>query len=145
MHFSELLREEFPDSDLDEQDRRIDFVCIGTGDTVHVVELKRPGHKIDADDLEQLLSYVAFVKDRLGNVPERNYRDASGYIVCGEISKDSLTNVKINVLRESRMYVKRYDDLIIVAQKLHEDFRRKLEKFENIKRERMSKRQNEDT
>lgn len=135
-HFSQLLRQNFPDEELDEPNRRIDFVCIGAGDTVHVVELKRPAYKISASDLEQLLSYVAFVRHRLGNVPERGYRDAAGYIIGGEISDDYLTQEKIRVIRLSRMYVKRYDDLIVVAQQLHEDFGRKLEEFEEKRRER---------
>lgn len=130
VHFSQLLRETFPDHNLDEPDRRIDFVCVGAGDTVHIIELKRPSHKINAKDLEQLLRYVAFVKRRVGNVPERSYRDASGYIIAGEISDDDLTTEKIGVLYSGRMYVRRYNDLIVIAQRLHEDFRRKLEEFE---------------
>ena len=34
------------------------------------------------------------------------------------------------------MYVRRYDDLIVVAPKLHEEFRRKIEGFEKKKKER---------
>ena len=143
VHFSRLLRENYPDENLDEPDRRIDFVCIGAGDTVHVVELKRPSHKINAADLEQLLSYVGFVRTRLGNVPERKYRDASGYIIGGEISSDYTTSEKIAAMRQRRMYVKRYDDLIVVAQKLHEDFRKKLEEFENRRSKRMTQSQGE--
>lgn len=136
VRFSQLLRENFPDDDLDEPDRRIDFVCVGAGDTVHVVELKRPGHKINADDLEQLLHYVAFVRRRLDNVPERGYRDASGYIIGGEVSRDELTQEKKLALQGRRMYVRRYDNLIVIAQKLHDDFRTKLEKFERRRKER---------
>jgi hypothetical protein len=139
VHFSQLLRDNFPDGKLDEPNRRIDFVCIGAGDTVHIIELKRPGYKINADDLEQLFRYVSFVRSRLGTVPVRGYRDASGYIVCGEISDDHLTKDKIELFRSERMYVRRYDDLITIAQRLHEDFRRKLEEFETKRRERMSK------
>ena len=41
--YSELLRKEFPEAKLEERNRQIDFVCIGVGDTVRVIELKRPG------------------------------------------------------------------------------------------------------
>jgi hypothetical protein len=133
VYFSQILRENYPDDSLEEADRRIDFVCIGAGDTVHVVELKRPSHKIDAKDLEQLLAYVGFVRDRLGNAPERNYRDASGYIIGGGVSNDSLTKEKIKALYGVRMYVRRYDDLIVIAQRLHDDFDKKLQEFEKIK------------
>ena len=46
VHYSDLLRKTFPDDKLKELDRRIDFVCMGVGDTVHIVELKRPAHRI---------------------------------------------------------------------------------------------------
>lgn len=131
IYFSQLLKENFPDEKLTEPNRRIDFVCIGAGDTVHVIELKRPLHKIDAEDLEQLLRYVAFIRERLGNFTERSYRDASGYILAGSESDDYLTREKKKILSQSRIYVRRYDELITVAYKLHEDFRKKLREFES--------------
>lgn len=137
VYFSQLLRENFPDEELDEPNRRIDFVCIGVGDTVHIVELKRPSRKINADDLEQLLRYVAFVRRRLGNVQDRSYRDAAGYIIGGDEADDDIYAEKKLAFRERRMYIKRYADLIVVAQKLHEDFRKKLEEFEKRRRDRL--------
>ena len=46
VYYSDLLRKRFPDEDesLDEN-RRIDFLCLGYGQTLNVVELKRPGSK----------------------------------------------------------------------------------------------------
>jgi len=139
VYFSELLRKNFPDEKLEGPDRRIDFVCIGSGDTVHVVELKRPKHKVNAKDLEQLLEYVAFVRGRLGNAPDRPYRDSAGYIVAGEISDDYVTREKIKVLSEGRMYVKRYGELLTVAHRLHEDLERKLNEFEDKRRQRVKR------
>ena len=129
-HYSKLLRENFPDGKLDEPDRRIDFVCIGTGDTVHVVELKRPGYYIKGKDLDQLLSYVEFVRERLGNVPEKGYKDSAGYIVAGEVSKDRETKAKIRIYQKDRLYVRRYDDLVVIARELHQEFEDKLKEFE---------------
>jgi hypothetical protein len=138
VHFSTLLREEFPDKNLDEPNRRIDFVCVGAGDTVHVVELKRPGHKINADDIEQLIRYVGFIKTRLGTKQENRYRDTSGYIIGGKISDDYHTQEKMNLLGGGRMYVRTYDSLIVIAQRLHDDFRKKIEECNRIKRSCLS-------
>lgn len=143
VHFSQLLRETFPDKKLDEPNRRIDFVSIGAGDTVHIVELKRPGHKINAEDIEQLIRYVAFIKGRLGTAPERKYGDASGYIIGGAVSDDYLTKEKVKIIYSDRMYVRTYDELIVVAQRLHEDFRKKLEAFEKRRRERLAQKKKE--
>jgi len=130
-YYSELLRNQFPDNKLDERDRRIDFVCIGAGDTIHVVELKRPGHKTSWEDLDQLERYVAFVRARLGTAPlGRSYSDAAGYIVAGDVDTRGETREKIRTLERSRMYVKKYEDLVSMAKRLHHEFAEKLEKFE---------------
>jgi len=130
VQFSELLREKYPEEELNEQNRRIDFVCIGTGDTVHVIELKRPGYVVKSKDFDQLLSYVEFVRDRLGNVAERGYRDAAGYLVAGEVSDDRETRAKMRMYEKNRMYVKQYSDLISVARRLHAEFEDRLKEFE---------------
>lgn len=136
VYFSDLLRQNFPEEEVEGADRRIDFVCIGTGDTVHVVELKRPKHKVNARDLEQLLKYVAFVRQRLGNSPERPYRDAAGYIVCGELSNDEVTQEKKKILEHGRMYVRGYGELLVMTHRLHEDLERILKQFEEKRKKR---------
>src|SRR5439155_12153154 len=59
-YFSSLLKGEFPNAKLDVPNKRIDFLCLGEGDTLHVVELKRPKHKLQPRDLDQLARYVYF-------------------------------------------------------------------------------------
>lgn len=135
-YYSELLRDNFLDEKLEEKNRRIDFVCIGAGDTVHVVEVKRPKHKVDWDDLNQLEKYVAFVRQRLGNVPGRSYSDAAGYIVAGEIKDAYEVDDKKKTLEKSRMYVKKYEDLLSMARKLHKEFEDKLKHFERKRQDR---------
>jgi hypothetical protein len=139
VHFSKLLRENFPDHKLLEQNRRIDFICVGSGDTVHVVELKRPGYHVNGNDMDQLLDYVTFVRERLGNAPSSPYRDAAGYVVAGELSKDRKTRGKIRVYQKDRLYVKRYDDLVVVARQLHQEFEDKLKEFEKSVRKKSNK------
>jgi len=127
VRFSQLLRDNFSDQELDANDRRIDFVCLGAGDTIHVVELKRPGHSINKNDLDQLLNYVAFIKRKLGNDPNcRSYSDVSGYIVGGKAVKtDDFEERKI-MWAGRRLYIRLYDDLLIVAKKLHEEYANKI-------------------
>ncbi len=131
--YSELLRKEFPEAKLEERNRRIDFVCIGVGDTVHVIELKRPSHKVNLGDIDQLIDYTTFVKERLGTDKTRGYRDPAGYIVAGEISDDRVTTEKIKLIENRRMYVRRYDDLVVTARNLHAEFEEKLEEFEGAR------------
>ena len=47
VYYSRLLRERFPESDtIPEADRRIDFLCVGVGDVLYVVEIKRPSPSV---------------------------------------------------------------------------------------------------
>jgi len=134
VYYSDLLRKNFPDDRLDEPNRRIDFVCIGVGDTVHVVELKRPSHAVNWADLDQLERYVAFVRGKLGSSPRRSYGSAAGYIVAGDIVDKYDVREKIKTLMLSRMYVLKYEDCLKSARRLHGIFSKKLEEFEKSKK-----------
>jgi hypothetical protein len=135
VHYSDLLRANFPDNSLDEPDRRIDFVCMGVGDTVHVVELKRPSRRINWADLDQLEKYVAFVRGKLGTSPRgRSYRSAAGYIVAEDVVDKDEVRQKIDNLERSRMYVLKYADCLKSARRLHQIFSEKLEEFEKSKK-----------
>ena len=129
VYFSQLLREEFPEKKLEESNRRIDFIAIGTGDTIHVVELKRPKHTVSEKDVVQLVRYVEFIRKRLGGNHERGYNDVAGYIVAGEMSSDLATMKLIEEAANSRRYVRTYVDLLTVAQQLHSEFEDKLKEF----------------
>lgn len=128
VYYSKLLKDHFKEKDdLPDINRRLDFVCIGAGDTIHIVELKRPKAKIGKDELAQLEEYVAFIKQKLGNSPQgRSYMSASGYIIGEDIKDDFLTREKIQTLEKSRMYVRKYADLLSMAKKLHQDFSEKI-------------------
>lgn len=130
VRFSKLLKEKFPDAELDEKDRRIDFVSIGVSDTVYVIELKRPHHSLQDKDFTQLAKYVGFVKDHLGTGQGRTYNDVAGYLVVGKRSHNSGIRELTRVYEQSRHYVRTYDDLISTAKRLHLDFEKKLAEFE---------------
>ena len=129
VYFSQLLRERFPERKLKEKNRRIDFIAIGTGDTINVVELKRPGHTVSRRDVNQLVDYVAFVNDHLGNDSERGYNSVAGYIVGGKISSDRAARTVIAEGRGHRRYVRTYADLVTVAQQLHALYEEKLKEL----------------
>ena len=130
-YYSEILREKFPEKRLKESNRRIDFLAIGTGDTIHVVELKRPKHVINKRDVIQLVEYVEFVRAKLGNDDETGYNDVAGYIVAGTISKSPAVKRLIADGKPSRRYVRTYADLLTAAQTLHDVFEEKLAEFRN--------------
>ena len=130
VNYSKILAKNYPDVKLDEPDKRIDFLCMGVGDTLNVVELKRPKHKINSKDLDQLMDYVLFVNEKLGTGHTHRYNTVSGYIIAGDISGDRLTQAKIKEGEKNRRYVRKYHDLIGIAENLYQDFKEKLDKID---------------
>lgn len=120
--YSKMLREQFPDDQLDEPDRRMDFVSIGVGDTIHVVELKRPKYSAKVKDFDQITEYVGFVEEKLGNAPDRRYRTVSGYLIVGKVESKRAIQSRMKQAESARIYVKTYSDLVTVAKRLHAEF-----------------------
>lgn len=131
--YSQILAEAYPEEGLGEKDRQMDFLAIGVGDTIHVVELKRPGHKVDSGDMDRLFDYVTFVEEKMGNA-RGGYGVVAGYIVASGIRDDRLTRARVREGASNRRYVKTYDDLIVAAKRLHEDYEGKLTEFERHER-----------
>ena len=129
VRYSKLLEENFPDEDLDEPDRRIDFLAVGVGDTIHVVELKRPKYKIKLKDLDQLIDYVEFIRERLGNDPTRSRNSVAGYIIAGGAHDDRVMRHRLKSAMSDRIYIRTYEDLIATARELHQEFQEKLNEF----------------
>ena len=131
--YSKLLKGTYPDDKLDVSDRRIDFLAIGVGDTVHVIELKRPQYTVKGRDFEQLANYVGFVKNQVGNDPDKGYRSVAGYLVVGKRSNDPGVREMTSTYEQSRYYIRTYRDLVVSAQRLHKHFDDKLKEFEKAR------------
>ena len=129
VRYSKLLNENFPDGDLDESDRRIDFLAVGVGDTIHVVELKRPKYKIKSKDMDQLIDYVEFVREHLGNDPKRSRNSVAGYIIAEGAQDNRVMKHRMKSAMSDRIYIRTYEDLIVTARELHQEFQEKLNEF----------------
>jgi len=129
VRYSEILKKKFPDQKLDEPDRRIDFVCIGIGDTINIIELKKPAYSVKANDFDQLIDYQEFVRENLGSDVKRGYNDVAGYLIAGKMQNDRVTQRRKKESENSRIYVRRYEDLIVTARQLHAEFKEKLNQF----------------
>lgn len=138
--YSRLLKERFPDERLEWKDRRIDFMAIGVGDTVHVVELKRPQYRVRSRDFEQLSQYVGFIKNLMGNDPKRINRSVAGYLVVGSRSNDPGVMEMTRTYEKSRYYIRTYEDLVSSAKRLHKHFEDKLANFEKARLQARQKR-----
>lgn len=119
--YSDLLKKEFSDQGEPPDDRRIDFLCLGYGNVLNVIEIKRPTLKMNVKHLRQLQDYVVFIKGRMGS-GSRSYDSVVGYLIGGSVAEDGDTRVIKDQWRTLGMYVYTYEELRSTAVKAHRRF-----------------------
>lgn len=125
--YSQMLKDKFGEIQLDEKDRRIDFLCLKFGQGHFIIELKRPSKTINATDLEQGLAYVSFLESRIGN---EFGNKVFCYIIGKKLSDDPLAIKKAQAYKQSNdVYFKSYADLLQDALAYHKEFIDKYEDF----------------
>ena len=106
-------------------------MCIGFSDTIHIIELKKPMHKINQEDLDQIRDYVVYFQTIIGTDPSYSYTSVSGYLICGDVSSSPMVRKYISMNENNRIYVRKYHELLASAQRLHRDFIDKLVNTKN--------------
>lgn len=127
VRYSDLLRAEFPDDELPEEDRRIDFLCVREGTTLAVVEIKRPHSRASVKELDQIRDYVHFMRDYVTRTsdPEFAHKDVVGYLVVGNSVDTWMVRQRVRDLAEVKIYVRLYGDMLSMVKRLHDDFLRR--------------------
>lgn len=132
--FRRMLEDRFPDEELDERNRRIDFVCLGDVSTLKIVEIKRPEVTIGKNELEQLKNYVDFARDLQGRDPVGE-REVEGYIIGKTLADSRKAEREYKRVKDDRMYVRTYSNLRSRAKQSHREFldviQRKAERTES--------------
>ncbi len=126
VRYSKLLKENFPDEDLPEHDRRLDFLCSDNNGVVHIIELKRPSVKITEKQLSQIYDYVDFLEQHNpGNIEK-----IEGYLISNTMADDTKTKKMIKDAERGGIYVKSYSDLLTEARRYNKQY---FDLYEEIK------------
>lgn len=129
-----LLKENFLEADLEETNRRIDFLCTSVSNHRFIIEIKRPNHKITNKDINQAKDYRTFIEDRC-NSDTLHPNKVIAYVVGGYISDDRKTKDEIDSMRQTdKVYVATFNQLLSDARNYHLEFIDKYEKIENARR-----------
>ncbi|MDE0016479.1 MAG: ATP-binding protein [Candidatus Poribacteria bacterium] len=134
--YSDLLRDEFPESDtIPEVDRRIDFLCVSERTHLIVVEIKRPQSRISMKELDQIFKYVTFIDGQIrgSSDPDFQYTEVSGYLFCGDVVDDREVQATVDRLALSKIYVRYYADLLKMAEQLHTEFLERYNELQKVK------------
>ncbi|KIM11512.1 MAG: hypothetical protein KU37_04700 [Sulfuricurvum sp. PC08-66] len=130
--YKKILEEEFNDSSEIEEDRRIDFLCKGSSDTLYIIEIKRSQKIIGLQELEQIKSYQRFLKSKLEE-NDRGYTQVKAYIIGKEAASDKYVKMEINEALTHNRFVLNYNQMLSQAKKYHKDFIDTYEKTNNLK------------
>lgn len=132
IHYSTLLKQKFPDTELAENDRRIDFLCVRESTNLVVVEIKRPGVRASRRELEQIWNYVSFVRGHVEKAtdPEMTYQNVVGYLLCGDFVKTGDVARYKDMLAKDQIYVRLYGELLGMVKRMHREF---IERYDSLK------------
>ena len=136
IYYSQLLRKQFPESkDTPEENRRIDFLCVGESQNIVVVEIKRPSLRVSEGELNQIEQYVNFVRYHVDQStdPDHTYTQVTGYLICGGHVNTWPVRQKLKNLASARIYVRRYSDLLRQVQKSHMEFLNRYQRLQEAK------------
>ncbi|MCF2909675.1 ATP-binding protein [Pseudoalteromonas sp. DL2-H2.2] len=121
--YSQLLKESFPEEDLEEKNRRIDFLCSNAlGDILYVIEIKRSNYKVDLRSLEQAYRYGAFLKHKYASTT--GFSKVVCFVVGGQKnSSDYLFSDKERTyIQSGEVFVKTYVELLEQSKEYHKEF-----------------------
>jgi len=130
--YRKFLKENFDDSSELEEDRRIDFLCKGSCDTIYIIEIKRSQKIIGLKELDQIKSYQRFIKSKLEE-NDRGYTQVKAYIIGKNSSEDKNVQEEIKESLVHNRYVLNYSQMLSQARKYHEEFIKTYEKTNNLK------------
>jgi len=126
--YSKLLRDKFNENELPEEDRRIDFLCIDFGNNIFIIELKRPGHKINKENLNQAVEYLGFLKQYFGNSISKS--PIAIIIGGGHVNKEDFEILCDSLRKDDKVHIKTYHEILSGARKYHQEF---IDKYDKMK------------
>ncbi|MFW8591259.1 ATP-binding protein [Glaciecola sp. 2405UD65-10] len=120
--YSNLLKESYPDENLNEKDRRIDFLCSNAlGEILYVIEIKRSTYTVDYKALEQAYDYASFLEEKFASAT--GFSRVVCYVVGGQKSADRRFKSKEKTYFETgQVFVKTYRELLEQSKEYHREF-----------------------
>ena len=125
--FATLLKERFPDQELEGSNRRIDFICHKANDEIIILELKRPEITINTKYIDQIYAYQAFAQKQYPNTTVKTY------LISNKWHCDDKVRLMIKTACDSGLFaIKSYSEMITDAKQYHFDL---IEKYNELKKE----------
>ena len=126
--YNRLLKEHFPNADLPEGNKRLDFITTDVNGKIQIIELKRPGVKLGIEQMEQILKYRKFIEDHKifdTDRPGFDYQNDIEYYLVSDDIKPSSSGVMVESVMKSldqqHVYLRSYTGLLQEARQYNRD------------------------
>lgn len=119
-----VLRETFHSDSNENDQRRLDFLCVGDSAHAIVVEVKRPGLNVGLKELSQLRGYVNTLRDRNekgGNLSTQRSQIDGVLIFSGLKDEPGITS-EIAEMKRAGYRIAPWDHLLEAAEQLHRSY-----------------------
>lgn len=122
VRYSTLLKETYPEEELDEKDRRIDFLCSNAlGEILYVIEIKRSQYEVDHKALEQAYDYGSFLREKFAS--ESGFASVVCFVVGGKKSGNrAFKDKEKTYMKSGEVFVKTYTELLEQTKNFHKEF-----------------------
>ncbi|MAS87854.1 MAG: hypothetical protein CMH30_07780 [Micavibrio sp.] len=120
--YSEILKKSYPEENLEEKDRRIDFLCSNAlGGILYVIEIKRSNYSVDLKAIEQAYAYKSFLEEKYST--QSSFSNVVCFVIGGSKSSDHVFKSKEKTYtRTGEVFVKTYTELLEQSKKYHSEF-----------------------
>lgn len=128
--YSALLKQSFPEEELEGSNKRIDFLCSNAlGEILYVIEIKRSSYKVDLKALDQAYQYGAFLKHKYASAT--GFSKVVCFIVGGEKnSEDYMFQEREDTyMKSGAVFVKTYRELLEQSKEYHKEFMEAYKEF----------------
>lgn len=120
--FSNILREHFPDKELDEKNKRIDFMCNTIDNTLYIIEIKRPSVKVGNKQISQVEEYIEFMEKMHTGTSPTSIKNIVGYIIADSSVQTKGVQRKLDsYAKTGYIYFRTYRDLIRMSKQYHQE------------------------
>lgn len=129
--FKKILLENFPDDDLEEKNKRIDFLCNAVNGELIIIELKRPSIKISIKEILQARSYEMFIN--------RKHKSSFGkkvttYLISDRYDMDDeAKDIAESHEASGKLFIRSYSELLNQAKQYNQEFIDKYDEVVSIK------------
>lgn len=129
--YSDLLKDSFPEEELDGKNKRIDFLCTNAlGEILYVIEIKRSTYTVDLKALDQAYEYGTFLKSKYAS--HTGFSKVVCYVVGGKKSNNDVFQSREKTYMQSgEVFVKTYIELLEQSKEYHREFLDTYNSFES--------------